>query len=158
MSSLNQYIAELNFFADNLHNVVGDAGVKNADYIVNKQNTRLENKGTDAKESPIGSYSSVTVSFKKSKGDRYDHVTLKDEGNWYNSMFVENRGTQGLIIDSSDTSLTGKLMNGGGERENPAYGKDIIGLTEPETNDLVIEKIDPEIQKTINKLPQTIDI
>ena len=76
MASLDNYIAELNFLAENLHNVVGDAGVKNEQYIVRTQNNRLEGSGTDAKGNPIGSYSATTINIKRGKGQATSHVTL----------------------------------------------------------------------------------
>jgi hypothetical protein len=162
MASLDSYIAELTFFSDNLHNIVGDAGVKHADEIIVTQNLRLHNAGKDSKNNLIGNYSNLYIeSNKKPKGHRYDHVTLSDDGGWYSNMFVDNRGTKGLFIDNKDTVLTNKLMNGGGgiwPDANPPYGQNIVGLTEPETDGLVAKVIEPELQKIINKLPGIIDI
>ena len=152
MSSLNQYIAELNFFADNLHNIVIESGVKSSGAILSTLKQRLFNKGTDANNSLIGggAYSKNYKEYKRGKGRRTSFVNLRMEGDYYDSMFVEARGTKGLFIDATDwkKSILAEQYS----------SWELLGLTEDETENLVAFRIDPEIQKTINKLPQTIDI
>lgn len=156
--ALDNYIQELNFFADNMQETVTAIGVKNGRGIVKMQNDRLLNHGLDANENLIGGgvYSSVTINHKSNRGDTISHVTLKDTGDWHGNMFVS--GTKELLIDNSDSSLTGELMNGGGQGSNPPYGKDIIGLTDEEEVFLAQNVIDPELQKEINKLTTFIEL
>ena len=156
MATLDSYIAELKFFAKHLQENVVNIGVKNERGIIKIQNDRHTTRGLDAEGNTIGSYSANTIARKKKKGQPTSFVTLEDTGNWHSDMFVH--GTDELLIDNHNKSLTTDLMNGGGEESNPAYGKDIIGLTDDETVFLTEKIIDPEVQKIINKLPQTINI
>jgi len=160
LATLDSYIAELKFFAKHLQENVVNIGVKNERGIINTQNTRHKTRGLDAKGKTIGSYSANTIARKNKKGQPSSFVTLEDTGNWHSDMFVG--GTDELFIDNHNSSLTTELMNGGigkgDEKSNPPYGKDIIGLTDEETVFLTQKIIDPELQKIINKLPQTIDI
>ena len=151
MASLDAYITELTFIKDNLPSMVVDIGVKHSQEIIQKQNDRLFNSGLDAKNSSIGVYSEYTKKIKDKAGQPTDHVTLKDSGTWYDDMYIH--GNDMLEIDNRDASLTGELINGGGEFKNPAYGKDIVGLTEKETLDVATKIIEPDIQKILDKLP-----
>lgn len=75
-------------------------------------------------------YSKKTFGIKTSKGQRTDHVTLKDTGEFYNSFRVLNT-PDGLLITADsikdDTDL----------RER--YGKEIIGLTDVSLNKVIKE-------------------
>jgi pimeloyl-CoA synthetase len=83
---------------------------------------QLYNKGIDSTGALITPlYSKKTFSIKTEKGQRTDHVTLKDTGEFYDSFRVLNT-PDGLLITADsikdDTDL----------RER--YGKEIIGLTD----------------------------
>lgn len=156
MGALDTYIQELNNFSNNLEETVVSIGKKNEVGIVKMQNDRLFSTGTDAKGNLIGNYSPNTIARKRKKGQPVSHVTLKDSGGWYGNMFVT--GNNELLLENKDASLTTDLMNGGGQFQNPAYGKDIIGLTDNETIGLVKTVIDPELQQIINKQTTFIEL
>lgn len=99
---------------------------------------QLFDKGIDSKgrslDSIGGSYSPVTIEIKRSKGQRTDHITLKDTGDFYNTwdVIVSNDGfepTADPIKD--DTNLFDE------------WGDDITGLTD--------ESLDEYIEKTLAK-------
>lgn len=83
---------------------------------------QLEEQGIFSDGTPTGEYSSVTVGYKIQKGDRYDHITFKDTGGFYDSFRIDV-DKNGLDIDadgqvSADTNLF------------KVYGEDIAGLTD----------------------------
>lgn len=150
MASLEAYIAQLDSFADNLPKIVVSAGVENEDDITQIVKSRLLDKGLDAKLSLIGGgqYAPRTIEEKKLLGQETGHFTLFYKGGFHDGMFVDSLGDF-LFIDSSDAK-TRSLIN--------EYGKDILGLTQPETKFVVQWYIDPKIQKTINSFPKVINI
>ena len=83
---------------------------------------QLEEQGIFSDGTPTGEYSPVTVGYKIQKGDRYDHITFKDTGGFYDSFRVDV-DKNGLNIDadgqvSADTNLF------------QFYGENIAGLTD----------------------------
>jgi hypothetical protein len=97
---------------------------------------QLYEQGVDSKDNSLGLYSDFTIETKIFKNERFDHVTLKDTGSFYNSFKVtSDRGE--ITITANDVAdydipLTAK------------YGKDIIGLTD-ESLQIIIEMIRPRI-------------
>jgi hypothetical protein len=82
---------------------------------------QLYNEGIDSQGKSLGDYSAYTKSLKQQKGQRTDHITLKDTGEFYNSFRIVFTGNALQIIANpikDDTNLF---------RE---YGIDIVGLTE----------------------------
>ena len=90
---------------------------------------QLEEQGIFSDGTPTGEYSFVTVGYKIQKGDRYDHMTFKDTGGFYDSFRVDV-DKNGLVIDadgqvSADTNLF------------KVYGEDIAGLTDENVKFLI---------------------
>ena len=150
MASLESYIAELNTFANTLENQVNAIILEDENEVIDVLQQRLMDTGLDAKKSPIGGgqYAPVTIENKKKKGQEIGHFTLFNKGDFHGSMFIQELGKT-LFITSRDAKTNVLIQD---------YGEDILGLTNEETAFIVQWTIDPEIQKTINKLPQTIDI
>lgn len=96
---------------------------KDAQEEVIRLNTedQLYDEGIDALDRTLGAYSPVTVAIKRSKGQRTDHVTLKDTGAFYDSfqVKVDRKGFEIIADDTGgyDVALT------------QTWGNDIIGLT-----------------------------
>lgn len=83
---------------------------------------QLEEDGLFSDGTPTGDYSPLTILYKRRKGDRYDHMTFKDTGQFYDSWEVRV-DRSGLDIDadgqvSADTNLF------------TIYGENILGLTD----------------------------
>ena len=66
-------------------------------------------------------YKNLTINLKKQKGQRIDHVTLKDEGDFYNSFRIEFTQS-GFFIKALDVKTKSLIAK---------YGREILGLTEP---------------------------
>jgi hypothetical protein len=97
---------------------------------------QLYEDGIDSKGKDLGLYSDFTIEIKILKNDRFDHVTLKDTGDFYNSFRVTaDRGE--ITISADDSSKYDAPLSS-------FYGKDIIGLTD-ENLQIVIDLIRPRI-------------
>lgn len=89
---------------------------------------QLEERGVDSIGRPLGDYAPYTIIEKKLKGQRYDHVTLKDTGAFYDSWVVTvNRNY--IEIDADDTSHYDVPLF-------QVWGEDVLGLT-PENMDIL---------------------
>ena len=97
-----------------------DNGVKKE---IIKLNTidQLYEKGIDSLSDSLGDYSDFTIGLKRQKGQRTDHITLKDTGDFYNSFRVSV--TKSAIVINATTQ---KEDNDLAEQ----FGQEIIGLTD----------------------------
>lgn len=80
---------------------------------------QLYNKGIDSRGRELGNYSPFTIEIKIEKGQRYDHITLNDTGDFYKSFRV--------LLNGSDIKID---YNDEGKGLALDWGEDIIGLTE----------------------------
>lgn len=123
-------------------NVVGrDRSVLSLIVSLNTQD-QLFNKGIRSDRTQIGEYTDFTISIKRAKGQRYDHITLKDTGDFYDSFaaFVDNSGDIEIETDPVKTDEFGLQTN-----LIFRYGEKIVGLT-PENLDIVRSKILKPVQ------------
>lgn len=77
--------------------------------IVELNQEQMYEEGVDAKGQPLGHYAPMTLRHKLSPGPhdhRTDHVTLKDRGDFYNSMGVKNEETYFVITGDMEKSGT----------------------------------------------------
>ena len=105
-------------------------------------NSQLFEEGITSRGIPIANfapYSPVTVEIKKMKGQPTNRVTLYDEGDFYESMFIVYV-PDGFIIRASDWKTEALMVK---------YGGDILGLTEENIKYLAEEFIVPYV---LNKL------
>lgn len=82
---------------------------------------QLYEEGIDSKGVRLGDYSTYTKGIKQNNGQRNDHITLNDTGDFYNSFRVVFDGNSIRIVANpfkEDTNLFKE------------YGIDIVGLTE----------------------------
>ena len=111
------------------------------DDIANLNREQMYEDGVDSKGSPLGEYSPRTIQIKTEKGQRTDHITLKDTGEFYDSIKVKSE--PGQIVISADTikeagqdslarTAAGGFLGSTGEDVDLAniYGIDILGLTD----------------------------
>jgi len=82
---------------------------------------QLYNEGIDSKGVRLGDYTTYTKSIKQSKGQRIDHITLSDTGDFYETFKV--------ILDGNAIRITANPFK---EDTNlfKEFGFDILGLTE----------------------------
>lgn len=68
--------------------------------VVDLNQSQMFDDGVDAKGESLGQYSPFTIALKEKKGQRIDHITLKDTGEFYGSMKVKAQRDE--IIVSAD--------------------------------------------------------
>lgn len=83
---------------------------------------QLEEEGIDSLGRALGDYSPYTIIEKQLKGQRYDHITLKDTGKFYDSWVVTVI-RDAIIIDADDVSNYDQPLF-------QVWGEDVLGLTE----------------------------
>nr|DAK52715.1 MAG TPA: hypothetical protein [Caudoviricetes sp.] len=90
-------------------------------------------------------YSPVTIQIKELKGQPTDRVTLRDEGEFQSSFFVEV-GNESFTIKASDFKAEELVQK---------YGTEIMGLNDEHKAELIHEYIYPaimeKIKQTLNK-------
>ena len=116
------------------------------DYII-ELNTKGENTsqlyelGEDSLGSSLGSYSGFTKDIKASKGQRIDHITLNDTGDFYKSFKV-TPNKKGFKITANPIKEDNNLFED--------FGVDIVGLNK-ENVLLVLDFIEPMFNKEFEK-------
>jgi hypothetical protein len=105
---------------------------------------QLFEQGIDSLGRSLGDYSPFTVQIKKSKRQRVDHITLYDEGDFYNS-FTVRVNKQYFEIDADDSSKYDVPLF-------QVYGVDVLGLTEESMTYLKKMIIENYIKYLVNEL------
>lgn len=92
------------------------------DNIIGRNQNQLQEFGIDSEGRPLEPpYSFKTVGIKREKGQEFNHVTLKDTGVFYDSMFISTSDS-GLKFDGDTQKDDNDLRD--------KYGDDILGLTD----------------------------
>ena len=113
---LKKFIKRLN--AEKLlKEIMQDSRLK--DLVIELNLEQLYESGTDAAGRSLGEYTAFTKDQKIEKGQRYDHITLKDSGKFYNSFKIIVV-TDGFEIRVKDLEGKDSLIY--------RYGIDILGL------------------------------
>lgn len=132
--------AKLNF-GDVIFAVLNQNNIK--ELIIELQQERLYERGTDSEGVSLGDYSPYTVEIKREKGQRFDHITLNDTGDFYES-FTVTVVKDGIVLNADPNKETTNLFS--------EYGINILGLDDFSFN-IVREQILVEMyQYLINKL------
>lgn len=112
-------------------------------FIVNLNTQKqLHDKGIDSLGVSLSpAYTFVTLQFKNAKGQRLDHVTLKDTGQFYESfeIIVNPKGFDVVAVDRHNLK--------------DKYGENIIGLTD-ENIKILSEFIAPFYSASAKKIVQ----
>lgn len=82
---------------------------------------QLYDQGIDSEGITLGEYSQFTVAAKRRKGQRVDHVTLRDTGEFYSTWRVIVYH-DAFEIDANDVKFDKALFE--------VYGEDVLGLTQ----------------------------
>jgi len=107
--------------------------------VIYMQQQRLYETGKDSTGESLGSYSPFTVIIKQSKGQRTDHITLRDTGDFYKSMTFHATETE-LVFDADAQKDDDNLFDD--------FGIDILGLTE-KNKEKLIELIYSELRNLL---------
>lgn len=146
-----------------INKVLDEYFTKNKEFILDLNKEQLYEFGVRSDDTKIGDYKPSTVSYKKRKGQRHDHITLKDTGKFYDSFTLDFEG-QELIFDAFPLKFA-KISLKFNENSQPfrygskkkkravnlfeVYGIDILGLNEKSKDimllsirDFIIKKYD----------------
>lgn len=154
--SLDEYINLLKQAETDIPRLVNEFVEANSKYLVGNAKLRFFNYGRDGSGALIGGgkYAPRTIENKKDKGQRTSHITLKDTGRWWDSLFATyENGT--LVLASTDKLLTAKLVDGDG-KFFAGYGENIMEFTRDELDmfeDDIFKKL---IEYLNNKFNQTV--
>lgn len=132
-----------------LREIFSNTGLQRDIIDLNTQD-QLYDKGIDSKGTSLGQYSPATIQGTKNfkgkieLGLRYDHITLYNSGEFYNSWKFKNKATEFLFTaNAKKTSMENAYDQGAhgnvfklSKKQKVTnvdltleYGKDIIGLT-----------------------------
>lgn len=111
--------------------------------------SQLFEQGVDSLSVSLGDYAGTTIegtsSFrgKKDKGQRFDHITLEDTGQFYGTFKIEFGGSSFLFkITANPNRNNTNLFDD--------FGENIVGWTE-ENLQLIIDEFKPRIKKAIER-------
>lgn len=140
MNILDEHIKYYKSF--NINELVNFAVKKVEGKISLYNKEQLYDKGIKNDNTPvIPEYTPLTIKLKKAKGQRTDHVTLKDTGAFYNSIFVVYSPNSFKLY--ARNNKTQKLVK--------KYGDDIFGITETNINKMNMYDVLPIVIDKINK-------
>jgi len=106
-----------------------------------EQTSQLYNLGIDSEGNSLGTYSPYTIQFKIEKGQRFDHVTLKDTGDFYETFKVKP-SKKGFEIIANPNKDDDNLFE--------IYGKEIVGLTK-DNKKLLLAFVEEDFNKELEK-------
>lgn len=142
---LLDYINFLNKEADGIENLIKKIIQDNSGKILSIIKLRLYQKGIDGDGNAITpEYALGTIVNKKGKNQITSHVTLRDSGSWYKSLYVYYE--DGYILTNSNQVKTIELVE--------KYGNSILEFTNDEIKLIIDSIIEPEILKRINSVKQ----
>ena len=146
MKALDTMIQKLRSLDSEVKKAI-EAVVKDNESIIVEMNSedQLYEKGITregAKIAKFAPYSPLTVQYKRAKGQPTGRVTLRDEGDFHLSFYIEFK-SDGFEIKSSDWKAD-MLLKG--------YGESILGLSDANFNDLKDNYIAPAIAEIFKKI------
>jgi len=144
-ASIRNLVYRLRKFKDILSDELKDEIMKHEDVIVQMvARDQLYEQGIEGKGISIMSYQPYairTIKYKQRKGQPYDRVTLKDTGEFYNSLHVEF-DNEGFYVTSTDDKAKYLL-----ER----YGRTIFRLTNENFSELLANYIKPSLKEKLKE-------
>ncbi len=134
---LIRLLQKLSLLPHKVEKFVDDWMKRNAPAIVETNIHQLYEQGVDSEGKPTGEYSESTIKRKKAKGQKYDHITLKDTGTFYRTIRLNPEGKNRFEI-TTDYDVWKKGLQ---KRWPKALGlteENMKGLVEQLTDDLRI--------------------
>ena len=144
-ASIRNLVYKLRRFKDILDEELRDEIMKHEDIIVQMvAQEQLYEKGIEGRGIEIMSYqpyTARTIKIKQKKGQPYDRVTLKDTGEFYNSLHVEF-DDEGFYVTSTDDKAKYLLAR---------YGKTIFRLTNENFSELLRNYMRPSLKEKLKE-------
>ena len=128
-----------------INQTIKETIIRDEPFIINQQaNEQLYKQGEDGNAKPlIPSYASSTIKYKKRKGQITDHVTLRDTGRMYKSIFVDAL-TNEMIISINVYYFKYLVLH---------YDtNEILGLQPSFLKQFVLKRVLPNLKKEFKKI------
>jgi hypothetical protein len=146
MQKLDELISKLKSFDDEIIKVIEEVVRENDNTILDMNaEDQLFQKGitrTGVEIASFAPYAPLTIEIKKLKGQPTSRVTLRDEGDFHRSFYIEYQ-SDGFQIKASD-GKTDDLI----ER----YGGGILGLTDENFAEFANDYVKPALNELLRKL------
>ena len=144
-ASISNLVYRLREFKDILSEELKDEIMKYEDVIVQMiTKDQLYDQGIEGRGISIMSYrpyTAKTIKIKQKKGQPHDRVTLRDTGEFYESLHVEF-DNEGFYVTSTDDKAKYLLAR---------YGKTIFRLTNENFSELLRDYIKPSLREKLKK-------
>ncbi len=146
MRKLDELISRLKSFEDEIIKVIEEV-VRENDNIILDMNAedQLFQKGitrTGVEIASFDPYAPLTIKIKKLKGQPTSRVTLRDEGDFHRSLYVEYQA-EGFRIKASDWKTEDLMLR---------YGGEILGLTDDNFYGFAVDYVKPALNELLKKL------
>ena len=135
------FVDVLQQYKDRAGEFVLEAAKDDEKFILDTNRDQLYNEGTTHQPQSLGQYAASTVQYKARTGQRYDHVTLRDTGDFHASFFIVYEADEFTIY--ADDEKTALLTS--------RYGNEILGLT-PDNLELLIDRLRPAVVAQFRKM------
>ena len=146
MRKLDELISRLKSFEDEILKVIEEVVRENDNIILNMNaENQLFQKGITRKGREIASYAPyapLTIEIKKLKGQPTARVTLRDEGDFHKSFYIEYQ-SDGFQIKASDWKTEDLMLR---------YGEEILGLTDDNFHEFAVDYVKPALTELLKKL------
>lgn len=119
-----------------------DKIIQKNDKVFIDANKEMLYSGIDSSGQSLGDYAPRTIEYKKKKGQPYDSITLKDEGDYYKGKSIINLNNE-WSIKSSDWKQE-KLEND--------FGMGINGLDQKRTSEIIDDILTPQLTKAFQDI------
>jgi hypothetical protein len=134
-------------FKENINIYIKEIIIENEAYIIDMNaEIQLFEQGVNSLGVSIMDYmpySPITIEIKKEKGQPFNRVTLRDEGDFESSFLIDARNDE-FEIKASDWKT---------QMLKKDYGDEIMGLTDENKGEVIWSYIYPEIRNIlINKI------
>ena len=129
MDAITEYLNRLIKLEQNSFKLIFDAREVKDEIIRLVTVEQLYERGVDGNGESLGEYSEFTKQIKQLEGQRFDHITLNDTGEVYESFEV--------IVGQDSFTITAN-DNKGDKRLFDVYGEDVAGLTDESFDDLFL--------------------
>lgn len=139
MTVFSKKLRAVREYKNNIYTMAFDAVIDNEDFIIEliteEQLYEQGIRGDEVFIADYAPYSPLTVQIKQTKGQPTDRVTLRDEGDFYNSFFIKVESDH-FEVKASDTKA-GKLTK--------EFGAEIMEFTDENLNEVIWSYIYPHL-------------
>lgn len=86
---INKSIGKIHNYFENCKKFGEEIMIKYEAYIIDENVSQMYDLGQNVKEESLGEYTPTSKWIKQLKGQRTDHITLKDTGEFHEKMFMK---------------------------------------------------------------------